>query len=159
MVVHVALDEAEHQVPDIEGPTPHSTAMVPVQRLLALGQAEEGNITCFIQLVHGILEGCLGSLFVVCPDPQCSIIEVGLEDSLITIDHEEWHVTGGLTGVILRLQSTAGSSATHRLPNLFNWLKILGLRPCRTMPFTCSTCPFVRGCAMAAQSTWMWYSS
>ena len=57
MAVLVALDEVEHQVPDVEGPTPHSTAVVPSQRLLVLGRAEEGNIACFIQLVHGILEG------------------------------------------------------------------------------------------------------
>ena len=29
MEVLVALDEAEHQVPDVEGPTPHSMAVVP----------------------------------------------------------------------------------------------------------------------------------
>ena len=38
-------------------------------------------------------------------------------------------------GVILKLQSTTGSSVTHRLPNLFSRLEILGLRPCKTMPF------------------------
>ena len=48
MVILVALDEAKHQVSDIEGPTAHSTAMVPAQRLLVLGQAEEGNVACFI---------------------------------------------------------------------------------------------------------------
>ena len=48
MAVLVALDEVEHQVPDVERPTPHSTVVVPVQRLLVLGRAEEGNITCFI---------------------------------------------------------------------------------------------------------------
>ena len=29
VAVLVSLDEAEHQVPDVEGPTPHSMAMVP----------------------------------------------------------------------------------------------------------------------------------
>ena len=48
MVVLVALDDAEHQVPNIEGLTSHSTTMVWVQRLLVLGQVEEGNIACFI---------------------------------------------------------------------------------------------------------------
>ena len=57
----------------------------------------------FIQLVHGILEGRLGSLFIVRPDPWCSIIEVGQEDGFGTLDHEEWHVASGLAGVILRL--------------------------------------------------------
>ena len=52
----------------------------------------------FIQLVHGILERCLGPLFVICPDPRCSIIEVGQEDSLRTVDHEEWRVASGLAG-------------------------------------------------------------
>ena len=42
--------------------------------------------------------GCLASLFVVCPDPWCSIVEVGWEDSLGTVDHEEGHVAGGSTG-------------------------------------------------------------
>ena len=37
VAVLVALDEAEHLVPDVEGPTPHSTAVVPAQRLLLLG--------------------------------------------------------------------------------------------------------------------------
>ena len=48
VAVLVALDEAEHQVPDMEGLTPHSTTVVPVQRMLVLGQAEEGNIARFI---------------------------------------------------------------------------------------------------------------
>ena len=48
MVVLVALDEAKHQVPDIEGPTPHSTVVVLAQRLLVLGQVKEGNVMRFI---------------------------------------------------------------------------------------------------------------
>ena len=48
VAVLVALDEAEHQVPDVEGPTPHSMTVVPVQRLLVLGRVEEGNVACFI---------------------------------------------------------------------------------------------------------------
>ena len=44
----VALDEVEHQVPNVKRLTPHSTAVVPAQRLLVLGQAEEGNIAHFI---------------------------------------------------------------------------------------------------------------
>ena len=48
MVVLVALDKEEHQVPDVEGPTPHSTAVVLAQRLLVFGLVEEGNVTRFI---------------------------------------------------------------------------------------------------------------
>ena len=48
VAIFVALDEAEHQVPDVEGPTPHLTVVVPVQRLLVLSPAEEGNVVCFI---------------------------------------------------------------------------------------------------------------
>ena len=36
-----------------------------------------------------ILMGCHGSLFIVCPDPWRSIVEVSREDGLRTIDHEE----------------------------------------------------------------------
>ena len=43
-----------------------------------------------------VLEGCLGSLLIVRPDPWRSIVEVGQEDSLRTVDHEEWCVAGGL---------------------------------------------------------------
>jgi hypothetical protein len=32
-------------------------------------------------------------------------------------------------GVVLKLQMTEGSSASHLLPTLFNQLKILGFRP------------------------------
>ena len=95
MVVLVALDEVVYQVPDVEGLSQHLMAMVPVQCLLVLGRVEEGNITHFIKLVHGILEGRHGSLFVVRPDPWRSIVEVGWEDSLETVDHEEWHVASG----------------------------------------------------------------
>jgi len=69
VAVLIALDDMEYQVPNVEGLIPHSTAVVPAQRLLVLGQAEEGNIMCFIKLVHGMLEGRLGSLFIVRPDP------------------------------------------------------------------------------------------
>ena len=97
-MVLVALDEAEHQVPDVEGMTPHPIAMVPTERLLVHGRAEEGNIARFIKLIHGVFEGCLGSLLIVRPNPQRSIVEVGREDSLGTIDHEEGCVVGGLAG-------------------------------------------------------------
>ena len=46
---------------------------------------------------------------------------------------------------------------THHPSALLSRLKILGLRPCRTMPLARSTCPFMWGCATAAQSTWLWY--
>ena len=46
--VLVALDKAEHQVPNVEGLTPYSMAVVLAQRLLVLGRAEEGNVTRFI---------------------------------------------------------------------------------------------------------------
>ena len=48
VVVLVVLDEAERQVLDVEGPTSHLTAVVPVQRLLVLGRAEEGDVARFI---------------------------------------------------------------------------------------------------------------
>ena len=40
--------------------------------------------------------GCLGSLFVIRPDPWRSIVEVGWEDGLESVDHEESRVAGGL---------------------------------------------------------------
>ena len=52
----------------------------------------------FVQLVHGILEGCFDSLFIIRPDPWCSIVDVSWEDSLETIDHEKWCVAGGPAG-------------------------------------------------------------
>ena len=48
MAVLVALDKVEHQVPDVEGLTLHSTVVVPTQRLLVFGRVEEGDIVCFI---------------------------------------------------------------------------------------------------------------
>ena len=48
VAVLAALNKAEDQVSDVEGPTSHSTVMVPVQRLLVLGRAEEGNVARFI---------------------------------------------------------------------------------------------------------------
>ena len=76
-MVFVALDEVEYQVPDVEGPTPYPTAVVLVQHWLVLSRAKEGNVTCLIELIRGILEGRLDSLLIVCPNPRCSIVEVG----------------------------------------------------------------------------------
>ena len=42
--------------------------------------------------------GCLGSLFIICSDPWRSIVKVGLEDGLGTIDHEERCVASGPAG-------------------------------------------------------------
>ena len=94
VAVVVALDEAEYQVPDVEGPPPHPMAMVPAQHLLVLSRAEEGSVARIVELIHGILEGRLGSLLVVCPNPRCSIVEVDWEDGFRAVDHEKWHVTG-----------------------------------------------------------------
>ena len=41
VMIFIALDEVEYQVPNVEGPTPHPTAVVPTQRLLVLSRAEE----------------------------------------------------------------------------------------------------------------------
>ena len=98
MMFFVALNEAEHQVPDVDCPTLHPTAVVPAQCLLVLGRVEEGNITRLVELIHGILKGRLGSLLVVRPDPRRSIVEVGREDSLRTIDHEEGCIASAPTG-------------------------------------------------------------
>ena len=48
MVVLVALYEVEDQVSDVKGSTPHSSAVVPSQRLLVLRRMEEGDVTGFI---------------------------------------------------------------------------------------------------------------
>ena len=48
MAVLVVLDKAEHKVLDVEGPTPYSMAVVPAQRLLVFGRAEESDIARFI---------------------------------------------------------------------------------------------------------------
>ena len=48
VAVLIALDEVEHQVPDVEGPTPHSMVVVPVQRLWVLSRAKEGDVARFV---------------------------------------------------------------------------------------------------------------
>jgi len=48
VAVLVALDEVEDQVPNVEGSTPHSSVMVPLQCLLVLGQTEEGDVARFV---------------------------------------------------------------------------------------------------------------
>jgi hypothetical protein len=48
-------------------------------------------------------------------------------------------------GVVLRLQTTEGSSFIHHLPNLLRLLYILGLSPCKIIPLARSTYPFVMG--------------
>ena len=42
-MVLVALDKAEHQVTDVERPTPYLTVVVTSQRLLILGRSEVGK--------------------------------------------------------------------------------------------------------------------
>ena len=49
----------------------------------------------FIELVHGVLVGCLGPLFVICSDSWCSIVKVHWENGLGTVDHEEGCAASG----------------------------------------------------------------
>ena len=101
MAVLVALHEAEDKVPDVKGSVPHPSAVVPSQHLLVLGQTEEGDVTGFVYLVHGVLVGCLGPLFVVCFDSWCSVVKVHRENGLRTVDHEEMCLAGGSAGSCL----------------------------------------------------------
>ena len=48
MAVLVALHEVENQVPYVEGYAPHPSILVPMQRLLVLGQTEEGDVAGFV---------------------------------------------------------------------------------------------------------------
>ena len=48
VAVLVALHKAEDEVSNVEGSTPHPSAVVPSQCLLVLGRAEEGDITSFV---------------------------------------------------------------------------------------------------------------
>ena len=48
MAVLVALHEAEDKVADIEGSVPHPSVVVPSQRLLVLGQTEEGDVASIV---------------------------------------------------------------------------------------------------------------
>ena len=73
-------------------------AVVLGQHLLVLSRAKEGYVTRFIELIHGIFEGHLGSLLIVLPDPWRPILEVGREDGLGDVDHEEGSVAGGPAG-------------------------------------------------------------
>ena len=47
MAVLVALYKAKDKVLDVEGSTPHPSAVVPSQRLLVLSRMEEGDIVGF----------------------------------------------------------------------------------------------------------------
>ena len=48
MAVLVALHKMEDEVSDVEGSTPHLSAVVLSQRLLVLSRMEEGNVAGFI---------------------------------------------------------------------------------------------------------------
>ena len=48
VAVLVALHEMEYHAPDVEGSATHSSAVVPLQLLLLLGRAEEGDIAGFV---------------------------------------------------------------------------------------------------------------
>ena len=47
MAVLVALHKTEEEVSDVEGLTPHPSAVVPSQRLLVLSRTEEGDVIGF----------------------------------------------------------------------------------------------------------------
>jgi hypothetical protein len=53
---------------------------------------EEGDVTHFVKLIHSIIEEFLGHLLFIHHDPRRSIVKVGWEDCLGTIDREEGRV-------------------------------------------------------------------
>ena len=48
MAVLVALHKTEDEVSDVEGSTPHPSAVVPSQHLLVLGLAKKGDVMGFV---------------------------------------------------------------------------------------------------------------
>jgi hypothetical protein len=96
----VALDKAQHKVTDAKGSSLHTTAVIPAQHLLVFSRAEESNIACLVELIHGILEAGFVTLLGVRLHPRCSILKVSGEHRLGTVGHEKGRV--------------AGSSATSR---------------------------------------------
>jgi hypothetical protein len=72
-----------------------------------------------------------------------------------------------LLGIVCKLQSTEGTLDAHFLSQVVSqawisspsWVMMQGFRPYSIMPLACSTCLFVRGWAIAAQSMRMLLSS
>jgi hypothetical protein len=60
--------------------------MVQSQGLLILGGVEQGDVTRFFQLVHGIFEEDFVLWLIERFDPRCPILQVSGEDGLGSID-------------------------------------------------------------------------
>ena len=50
------LDASEDEVADLECPLPDVSTVIPAQHLLVFCQSEEGDIACFVDLIHGVFE-------------------------------------------------------------------------------------------------------
>jgi hypothetical protein len=123
------LNSSEHEVPDVKLTWAHVALVVAPQRLLVLGTSQQGNVACLVELVDRVLERNLISFFGVSSYTWTVVaMFVGRTASDPCTMKKDVNPVARL-GMVRRLHSTDGSSATHLARNLLSRLKILGFKP------------------------------
>ena len=83
------LDESQDQVALLECPSSDSAAVIAAEPLLIDRYSGEGELTCFLKKIQGVLAIGLVVFFDVVGNPRRVVLEIGWHDGLCTVHHEE----------------------------------------------------------------------
>lgn len=83
------LNPTQNQISCLEAPMLHLSTVISPQRLLVFSRMEEGDVLCFVDLIHSILKRHFVALLVVGAHSGHSVLKVCQQNGLGSVDHEE----------------------------------------------------------------------
>ena len=133
------LGPPEYEITDFEYPPSDLPFVVPAEGLLVASGADDGCLTGLFEQVDYVLLSLRGSVAVESLHSWGAVVEVEGQYCFSSIGRKKGVNPMDRFGVVLRLWTIAGTSATYRPAYLLSRSKMHDLSPWRTMPLARST--------------------